>query len=93
MEYELVYAWDMCNDELCDYWIWMYWFVANDVLGGVSGIGPSSRQGHLAGGTSRWFSPFYFIMLIYEMFYHECHHIVLVQIPSCQRSNCWWTND
>jgi len=62
--------------------------VAIDVLGGAFGIGPSSGQEHLTGGTSRWFSPFSFIMLIYEMFYNECHHIVLVQITSYQRTNC-----
>ena len=62
--------------------------MAIDVLGGAFGVGPSLGQGHPAGGTSKWFSPSSFIMLIYEMFYHECHHIVLVQIPRCQRSNC-----
>jgi hypothetical protein len=46
MEHEHVYAWDMYSDELCDYWIQTYWFIAIDVLGGVSGIRPSSRQGH-----------------------------------------------
>jgi hypothetical protein len=38
LEYELVYAWDMHGEELCNYWIRMYWFVAIDVLGGATGI-------------------------------------------------------
>jgi hypothetical protein len=65
MEHELVYAWDMYSDELCDYWIQTYWFIAIDVLGGVSGIRPSSRQGHPAGGTGRWFPPFSRIMCMF----------------------------
>jgi hypothetical protein len=42
-KYELVYAWIMHGDELGDYWIRTYWFVAIDVLGDATGIGPSSR--------------------------------------------------
>jgi len=57
LEYELVYTWDMHGEE-CNYWIRMYWFVAIDILGGATGIGPSSRQGHPTSGTSRWFPPF-----------------------------------
>jgi len=78
LEYELVYAWSMHGDELGDYWIWIYWFVAIDVLDGATGIRPSSGQGHPTSGTGRWFPPSSLIMLIYEMFYHECHNITLV---------------
>jgi hypothetical protein len=38
LAYELVYAWDMHGEGLCNYWIRMYWFVAIDVLGGTIGI-------------------------------------------------------
>jgi hypothetical protein len=50
LEYELLYAWDMHGEELCNYWIRMYWFMAINVLSGATGIGPSSRQGHPTGG-------------------------------------------
>jgi len=39
--------------------------VANDVLGGAFGIEPSSGQGHLAGGTGRWFPPFSRMMFMF----------------------------
>jgi hypothetical protein len=65
MKHELVYAWDMRSDELCDYWIQIYWFVAIDVLGGTFGIRPLSGQGHPAGGTGRWFPPFSCITLMF----------------------------
>jgi len=68
----------MHGDELCNYWIRMYWFIAINVLGGATGIKPSLRQGNPTGGTSKWFSPSSFLMLIYEMFYYECHNIMLV---------------
>ena len=57
LEYELMYAWDMYGEELCNYWIRMYWFVAIDILGGATGIRHSSGQGHPTGGTTRWFPP------------------------------------
>jgi hypothetical protein len=33
-------------------------------LGGASGIGPSSGQGHPASGTGRWYPPFSRMMLM-----------------------------
>jgi hypothetical protein len=68
LEYELVYAWDMHGEELCNYWIWMYCFVAIYVLGGTTRTRPSSGQGHPTSGTSRWFPPFSCMML---MFWNE----------------------
>ena len=41
----------MHGEELCNYWIWMYWFMTINVLGGLSRIGPLSGQEHLTGGT------------------------------------------
>jgi hypothetical protein len=35
-----------------------------DVLSGVAGIEPSSRQGQTAGGTARWFPPFSHMMFM-----------------------------
>ena len=49
----------MHGEELCNYWIQMYWFVAINFLGGATGIGPSSGQGHPTGGIGRWFPPFF----------------------------------
>jgi len=51
--------------------------MAIDFLGSAIGIRPSSGQGHPTGETCRWFSLSSFIMLIYEMFYYECHNIAL----------------
>jgi hypothetical protein len=39
----------MYGDELCDYQIQIYWFVIIDMLGGATGIGPLTRQGHPMG--------------------------------------------
>jgi hypothetical protein len=83
----------MHKDELGDYWIRIYWFVAIDVLGGAAGIRPSSGQGQPVGGTGRWFPSPSLIMLIYEIPYYECHHIMLVYMPGCQRSNWGWINE
>ena len=52
--------------------------MAINVLGGVTGIGPSSGQGHPTGGTGRMILPSFFIMLIYQMFYYKCHNIAIV---------------
>jgi len=65
LENELVYALDMHGEELCSYWIQMYWFMAINVLGGATGIGPSSGQGHPTGGTGRWFPPFSCMVLMF----------------------------
>jgi hypothetical protein len=42
------------------------------------GLDPHQDKDNPTGGTSRWFSPSSFLMLIYEMFYYECHNIALV---------------
>jgi len=39
--------------------------VAIDVLGGATGIKPSSGQGYPMGGTGRWFPPFSRMMLMF----------------------------
>jgi hypothetical protein len=39
--------------------------MAIDVLGGVVGIGPSSRQGQPASGVGRWFPPFSRLMFMF----------------------------
>jgi len=49
-----------------------------DVLGGGTRIWHSTGLRHSTRGIGRWFLPFSIIMLLYEMFYHECHHIMLV---------------
>jgi len=36
-----------------------------DVLGGVVGIGPSSRQGQPVSGVGRWFPPFSRMMFMF----------------------------
>jgi len=43
----------------------MCWFVIIDVLGGATGIGPTTGQGHPMGGTGRSFPPFSCIMLMF----------------------------
>jgi hypothetical protein len=83
-------SWNKYGDE-CDLRMQMYWCVVVDVLGGAAGIRPSSGQGQPTSGTNRWFPPSSFLMLNYEMLYHECYRVMLVQLPSSQRSKCWWT--
>jgi hypothetical protein len=61
------------GDELGDYWIRMYWFVAIDVLRGATKIGPSSGQGQPAGGTGKWFPPFSQMMF---MFWNDLHMMI-----------------
>jgi len=39
--------------------------VAIDVLGGVAGIRPSSKQGQSTGGAGRWFPPFSCMMFMF----------------------------
>ena len=92
LECEHMNSWNKYGDE-CDSKIQMYWFVTIDVLSDVVGIGPSSGQGQLVGGAGRWLSPSFFITLNYEILYHECYHIVLVQISDCQMLKCWQMND
>jgi hypothetical protein len=54
-EYE--YSWNMYGDELCNYRMQMSCLWSLICLGGATGIGPSTRQGHPTGGTSRWLPP------------------------------------
>jgi len=39
--------------------------MAINVLGGATGIRPSSGQGHPTGGTGRWFPPFSCMVLMF----------------------------
>ena len=59
LECEHMNSWNKYGDK-CDSKIQMYWFVTIDVLGGVIGIGPSSRQEQPTGGAGRWLSPSFF---------------------------------
>jgi hypothetical protein len=79
LEREHMNSWNKYGDE-CDSKTQMYWFVIIDVLGGAVGIGLLSGQG---------LSPSFFITLNYEILYHECYRIVLVQISDCQMLKCW----
>jgi hypothetical protein len=81
LEYKFMYAWDMSSDGLCDYWIWMYWFVAIDVWGGASGI----EQGHPTGGIGRWFPPFSRMMF---MFWNDLLMMIYYWIL-----DEWWNDD
>ena len=81
LEYEPVYASSMHGDELGDYWIRTYWFMAIDVLGGSTKIGPLSRQGHPTSGTCRWFPLFSSMML---MFWNDLLMDDILLNP-------WWT--
>jgi len=87
LECEHMNSWNKYGDE-CDSKIQIYWFVTIDVLGGAVGIGSSSGQGQPASGAGRWLSPFFFITLNYEILYHECYRIVLIQISDCQMLKC-----
>jgi hypothetical protein len=81
LECEHVYSWNLYGDELCDYWMQMYWFMTIDVVGGTTGIRSVTEQGHPTGWAGRWFPPFSCIMLMFwnELFeddillhYDEC---------------------
>jgi len=78
LECEHMYSWSLFDDELCDYRMQMYWFVTIDVLSGAVKTGFATEQGHPIGGAGRWLSPSSYVMLIYEMFYYECHNIALI---------------
>ena len=67
LECEHMDSWNKCGDE-CDLRMQMYWFVAIDVLDGVTRIGPSSRQGQSTGGACRWFPPFSRMMFAWPLF-------------------------
>jgi hypothetical protein len=64
LEYGQMGSWNKYDDE-CDLRMQIYWF-GIDVLGGAAGIGPSSRQGQTASGTSRWFLPFSRMMFMFQ---------------------------
>jgi len=56
-----------------------------DVLSGVAGIEPSSRQGQTAGGTARWFPPFSRMMfMILNDLLMMIYYWILDE---------WWNND
>jgi hypothetical protein len=75
LECEYVYSWNMYGDELCDHWC----------VGGATGIGPLTEQGHSTRGTRRWLPTLSIIMLIswnefimkdQLMCYSECQTIM-----------------
>jgi hypothetical protein len=51
-------SWNRYGDESCDFRMQMCLLVTIDVLGGATGIRPSTEQGHPTEGTSRWLPPF-----------------------------------
>ena len=57
LECEHMDSWNRCSDESCDFRIQMCWLVTIDVLGGATGIGPSTKQGYPTGGIGRWLPP------------------------------------
>ena len=60
----------------------MYWFVAIDVLGDASGIGPLLGQGHPTCEICKWFSPlFFFLYDVYVLKWFTYDDILL---------NLWW---
>jgi len=67
LECEHMNSLNMCGDEY-DSKIFMYWFMTIDVLGGVVGIGPSSRPEQPADGAGRWVAPSFFIHWIIKYF-------------------------
>jgi hypothetical protein len=46
-------SWNRYGDESCDFRMQMCLLVTIDVLGGATGIGPSTGQGHPTRGTGR----------------------------------------
>jgi len=88
LECEHMNSWNKYGDE-DDSKIQIYWFVTIDVLAGAVEIRPSLGQGQPAGRAGRWLSLSFSITLNYEILYHECYRIVLVQISNCQMLKCW----